>query len=170
MQAQSERQRQMGQAAAVQQQAACYHTCANIKYGHDRHAGTYARLESSSAQQCVLQQRCAARRQLRARGCARRAGARSSASSCPSAKNAAQSICCNKAGSRARGWRSVAVGLTSSAASVWITADRLRSSPMEQSLPTRHTLQTFRHCVTNRVWSESTHTNMHTHTRGVGGC
>jgi len=40
----------------------------------------------------VSQQRCAARRQLRTRGCARRAGARASASSCPSAKNAVQSI------------------------------------------------------------------------------
>ena len=83
----------MGQAAAVQQQAACCHKCVNIKYGHDRHAGSYVRFEGSSAQQCVLQQQCAALMQLRARGCARRAGARASASSCPSAKNATQSIC-----------------------------------------------------------------------------
>ena len=49
------------------------------------------------------------------------------------------------AGSRARGRRSVAVWLTSSAVSVWITTNRLRSSPLEQSLPMRRTLQTFRH-------------------------
>ena len=134
MQAQSEQQLQMGQAAAVQQQAACCHTCANIKYGHDRHAGSYVRLESSSSQQCVLQQQCAAHRQMRARGCARRAGARASASSCPSAKDAAQSICGKNsrqqsAGAAQRG--SLAYQLDEW---VWITTDWLRSSPLEQSL------------------------------------
>ena len=47
------------------------------------------------------------------------------------------------AGSRARGRRSVTVWLTSSAVSICIATDRLRSSPLVQSLPMSRTLLAF---------------------------
>ena len=50
------------------------------------------------------------------------------------------------AGSRARGRCSVAVWLTSSAVSICIATDQLRSSPLVQSLPMRRTLLTFLNC------------------------
>jgi len=51
------------------------------------------------------------------------------------------------AGSRAQGRRSVAVWLTSSAVSIHIATDRLRSSPLVQLLPIRQTVLTFLHFV-----------------------